>query len=273
MAVIRWNHEERELFALAYLRERDKGENQQVAWKLAQEVLPKDRRRTNASSGTVSICINSVLTPHLERALKTLKKEQLKAEVKQAAAPKSVPNLTPPLIEENRAPVAPLFSPLFATHQYPPLVPLDDLAQQFADALAGTLCARVMEALNAQLPATIKAMADAYKDSGSTAAHHGNGKQHRPRAIVAGLLPQQAGLISQEFGSKLEIAFIEADEIRSPERIDQLVKAGAPIYAMTNFISHSLDDKLKKGRDYHRISGGLSSLRDQLNSLHKSASH
>lgn len=141
----------------------------------------------------------------------------------------------------------------------PPHMSLDTMARQFAEGVAAHLVERIVEALHLQLPQQINAVVDQYKANG------GKKKENLPKVIICGLLPQQAGLMVAEFGRDLDLAFIETTEGSNSKRIDALLQSHDVAYAMTSFINHSLDGKLKNGaKVYQRISGGMTSLRDNL---------
>lgn len=173
----------------------------------------------------------------------------------QAAAPAA------PAIEETAAPAAPAPAAQPSLNGFlPSHASLDTMARQFAETIAATLVDRIMEAISLQLPAQLNAAVEQYKGGGKP-------KVDRPKVIIAGLLPQQAGLMVQEFGQSLDFAFIESQEASNSKRIDALLASHDYVYAMTGFMSHSLDGKLKVAPNFHRIPGGLSSLRAQLQAL------
>lgn len=170
---------------------------------------------------------------------------------------------------ETPAPEAPA-EPITAAPETPALpVPLfgaqisiDALARQFAMAVASHLSEQIVVALNQILPAKLEQIAEEYK-----AATPVKQRAQLPKVIIAGLLPQQAGLMVQEYGKKLDFAFIETTEASNSKRIDALLASHDYVYAMTSFMSHSLDGKLKHATNFHRISGGLTQLRAQLTAL------
>jgi hypothetical protein len=176
-----------------------------------------------------------------------------KAKELQAAADALAATATPPA-PETTPPAAPLNQGTFI----PPQMSLDAMARQFAETVASVLCERIVEALNLKLPAQINTLAEQYKSGGPK-------KVDRLRVIVAGLLPQQAGLMVSEFGNEIDFAFIESQEASNSKRIDALLQSHDMAFAMTSFMSHSLDGKLKNGaKVYQRIAGGLSTLRENL---------
>lgn len=164
-------------------------------------------------------------------------------------APAAPAEATPP------APAAQVNQSLYI----PPNLSLDVMARQFAEGIAAHLADRIVEALNLQLPAQINAVMEQYKANG------GKQKEVLPKVIIAGLLPQQAGLMVAEFGKDLDLAFIESNESSNSKRIEQLLQSHDVAYGMTSFMGHPLDGKLRSGAKlYQRVSGGLSSLRENL---------
>jgi hypothetical protein len=175
--------------------------------------------------------------------------EALALKQKQEQAQQTPP---PPPQEETPAPHISHFQAAFAPN-------IDSMVEQFANSIAEVIAARIVGALNVQLPTQIDALIDQYKNGGAPK------KEALPKVIVAGLLPQQAGLMVAEFGKELNFAFIEQTEASNSKRIDALLESHPMVFAMVGFMNHSLDGKLNKGATvYQRISGGLTSLRNAL---------
>lgn len=87
-----------------------------------------------------------------------------------------------------------------------------------------------------------------------------------PNVAIIGLLPQQAGLISQEFGRVFDFDFIEPDAVFKLRRAAE--RAGT-IIEMTKFISHSAEAIIKNGtQPLIRIHGGMSKLREELTRIY-----
>jgi hypothetical protein len=176
--------------------------------------------------------------------------EALALQQKQEQAQQTPP--PPPPQEDIAAPHISHFQAAFAPN-------IDSMVNQFANSIAEVIAARIVSALNLQLPTHIDALVDQYKNGS------GPKKEALPKVIIAGLLPAQAGLMVAEFGKELDFAFIEQTEASNSKRIDQLLESHPMVYAMVSFMNHSLDGKLNKGaRVYQRISGGLTSLRNAL---------
>lgn len=90
-------------------------------------------------------------------------------------------------------------------------------------------------------------------------------KPKRKRVTVVGLLPQQAGMLGLEYGSRLDCRFLGSDsnvnELRSATNNSDFV------LGMVGFMSHSTDGVLAKSESYLRVSGGMSKLRSILDKL------
>lgn len=87
-------------------------------------------------------------------------------------------------------------------------------------------------------------------------------KPRKKRVLIIGLLPQQAGLVSTEFGEALDLSFAGADD--NVGKIKAQAAQAGEVLAMTKFISHSCEDLVKAHPGYSRVAGGMSALRDKL---------
>lgn len=82
------------------------------------------------------------------------------------------------------------------------------------------------------------------------------------KVAILGLTPQQAGLISQEFGKMFDLKFLNADEAA---RSCNAVRAYDKALVMTGFISHKAVNNIKSVQlNYAFVSGGMTSLREAL---------
>lgn len=138
-------------------------------------------------------------------------------------------------------------------------LPLTEIAKGFAQEIAAQLAEMIVAELVTILPQQLESLRTETAKKATT--------RNLPRTVICGLLPQQAGLIQQEFGHRLDIEFVESDEASNTKRIHSLIKTRPNVFAMTNFISHSLDAVVKDAPNFHRVSGGMSSLRNNLNAL------
>lgn len=85
------------------------------------------------------------------------------------------------------------------------------------------------------------------------------------RVTVVGLLPQQSGMISREYGSRLDLRFFGTDD--NIGEIKNSAANSAFSLGMVGFMSHSTDGVLAKNENYIRVSGGMSKLRSVLDNL------
>ena len=90
----------------------------------------------------------------------------------------------------------------------------------------------------------------------------------RPAVTVVGLLPGQASMIKDEFGTEFSLHFVTSAK-NEASRLHGLCKTSDAVLTMTGFISHSLEKIIKSsGVRLVRVNGGMSSLRDELTTLY-----
>jgi hypothetical protein len=83
------------------------------------------------------------------------------------------------------------------------------------------------------------------------------------KIAVVGLIPTQQNIIKEEYGSRLKITFISADELRGSKCADRMKGADA-IFVMTGFISHAA--VMKQFKDKTRnCNGGMTGLKKEIN--------
>ena len=87
-------------------------------------------------------------------------------------------------------------------------------------------------------------------------------KSHKKRILVIGLMPQQAAIINLEYGNKFDIRF--EDSSVSPGALKGKADTMDTVLGMVNFMGHDQQDMVRYVKDYRRVAGGLSSLRDIL---------
>lgn len=88
----------------------------------------------------------------------------------------------------------------------------------------------------------------------------------KPTVLVAGLLPSQAGFISQEFGEVFDLRFFDASA-----NLQQLKDMAKVDYAFTftGKISHGVEEAIMaKGTPVRRCPGGMTMLREKLTELY-----
>lgn len=83
------------------------------------------------------------------------------------------------------------------------------------------------------------------------------------RILIVGLLPQQAGLIQQEFHRELDLDFYQTTEHRN--RLASKARHVDLVISMTKFIDHSVTETIRAAKANLRYcNGGLTALRDIL---------
>jgi hypothetical protein len=87
----------------------------------------------------------------------------------------------------------------------------------------------------------------------------------KPKVLVVGLLPNQAGIVQSEFFEAFDIRFAESDT--PTKRLESMAHDCDRVMLMTNFISHSTQDAVKKHPGFERIQGGVSKVKDRLTEL------
>jgi hypothetical protein len=90
-------------------------------------------------------------------------------------------------------------------------------------------------------------------------------KVRLPTVLIAGLLPTQAGYISQEFGHVFDLRFFETDgslqKLKSMSHVDYA-------FSFTSKISHAVEAAMQsKGTPVLRCPGGMTMLRQKLTEL------
>ena len=84
-----------------------------------------------------------------------------------------------------------------------------------------------------------------------------------PKIGVVGLLPTQAGVIAEKFGSALDISFWSADDPFS--KLDAISKTCEAVFIHVRHISHTTDHYLKGCKaNVIRVTGGTSNMVDRI---------
>jgi hypothetical protein len=86
-----------------------------------------------------------------------------------------------------------------------------------------------------------------------------------PRVTICGLLPQQAGMISSEFGQHYDLSFWKDESI---DRLKSLCKSADHIITFSGKLGHHVENTIKStNREFKRVMGGMTELRRTLNEL------
>jgi hypothetical protein len=145
------------------------------------------------------------------------------------------------------------------------------------DSIANTMAAEIMHRLNVQLTAQVADMSVRLKQQievdrpspEAMAARIANAsqplKKRLPTVLIVGLLPGQAGMISQEFGDVFDLRFWKDEAM---EMLKHNAKNADYLITFTSKISHSAEEMIKSlNLPIIRCSGGMSMLRTKLTDL------
>ena len=91
-------------------------------------------------------------------------------------------------------------------------------------------------------------------------------KVSKKRVLIAGLLPQQAGMIQSEFGEVFDLAFWKDESLQA---LKHRAEAAQVTITFTSKIGHAAESAIKAtSTEYHRCVGGMTSLRDMLTRMY-----
>lgn len=149
---------------------------------------------------------------------------------------------------------------------------LDSVVEELARAIAKQVLSRVEAQLAVQLkhilPATTQPLKpisiEALTRQVMPVEHQGS---HRPTVLIAGLLPNQAGIIQQEFGEVFDLRFYMVEENLS--RLRAMLPGADHVFTFTSKISHKVEEVMNsRGKTINRCSGGMTMLKEQLLNLY-----
>lgn len=155
-------------------------------------------------------------------------------------------------------------------HPAPAPLTIERTIQEFVSALVSQVTTQVTAQLHATLQAQVDdAIAKAVKsvvipapEKGIAAGPTAPAPRKR-RVLIVGLLPQQAGMIQQEFHRELDLSFYQTTEHRN--RLASAAGHADIVISMTKFIDHSVTETIKAAKANLRYcNGGLTALRDIL---------
>lgn len=87
----------------------------------------------------------------------------------------------------------------------------------------------------------------------------------RPKILITGLLPQQAGTLSQAFGERLDLTFWKDGNYK---QLRQLAVSNELVLIHTGHDSHSTQETVKSaGGNYRLVSGGVTALAKELHRI------
>lgn len=170
-----------------------------------------------------------------------LSKEEQRADVESALSiPAEPPRPTLPLIDIK------------------PAVTIEVLIENIADVVLKAVAARVNERLAEALAESIDV---------ESLMERLMKRRRLPRVLIAGLLPSQAGMISQEFGDVFNMDFYATGD--NLKRLKPKLANVDHFITFTSKIEHATEEVAKNaGVPIVRCSGGMSMLRDTLTRLY-----
>lgn len=144
---------------------------------------------------------------------------------------------------------------------------IEQLVDQIAAQLAQQVVSKVKVRLTRELEALIPAVTPAEPDLAPLIQRLSAPqvvqceKARLPRVGVVGLLPVQAGELTNEFADALDLRFATADRTADLAAL----KGCDVIFLHTRHLSHAADQYLKTfGVELRRVTGGVSKLKDEL---------
>lgn len=141
---------------------------------------------------------------------------------------------------------------------------VEDLATSLADTLAQQVAAKLKDRLMAQLATQLPALAAPPPQIHAPIINEP--KASKKRVLIAGLLPQQAGMIQSEFGEVFDLAFWKDESLRA---LKTRAESADVAITFTSKIGHAAENAIKTtSTEYHRCVGGMTSLRDMLTRMY-----
>lgn len=133
--------------------------------------------------------------------------------------------------------------------------PVLDALDRLVDALAEAVSDRVAAAIKTKLAARVSNVADV------VTRHANETAVRKPKVVIVGLTPQQAGIIRQEFADALTIETVESDNLR---KLNGDAHA-ENVFVNVSFVSHKVTESLQANKvTFTKFGGGLAQLRGML---------
>ena len=141
---------------------------------------------------------------------------------------------------------------------------VEDLATSLADTLAQQVAAKLKDRLMAQLATTLPALAAPPQQIHAPIINEP--RAVKKKVLIAGLLPQQAGMIQSEFGEVFDLAFWKDESLHA---LKSRAESAEVTITFTSKIGHAAESAIKTtSTEYHRCVGGMTSLRDMLTRMY-----
>lgn len=141
---------------------------------------------------------------------------------------------------------------------------VENLATSLADTLAQQVAAKLKDRLMAQLATQLPALAAPPPQIHAPIINEP--KVSKKRVLIAGLLPQQAGMIQSEFGEVYDLSFWKDESLHA---LKSRAESAEVTITFTSKIGHAAENAIKTTRtEYHRCVGGMTNLRDMLTRMY-----
>ena len=141
---------------------------------------------------------------------------------------------------------------------------VENLATSLADTLAQQVAAKLKDKLMAQLATQLPALAAPPPQIHAPIINEP--KVSKKRVLIAGLLPQQAGMIQSEFGEVFDLSFWKDESLHA---LKSRAESAEVTITFTSKIGHAAENAIKTtSTEYHRCVGGMTSLRDMLTRMY-----
>lgn len=141
---------------------------------------------------------------------------------------------------------------------------VEDLATSLADTLAQQVSAKLKDRLMAQLATQLPTLAAPPPQIHAPIINEP--KTSKKRVLIAGLLPQQAGMIQSEFGEVFDLTFWKDESLHA---LKHRAESAQVTITFTSKIGHAAENAIKTtSTEYHRCVGGMTSLRDMLTRMY-----
>jgi len=141
---------------------------------------------------------------------------------------------------------------------------VENLATSLADTLVQQVAAKLKDKLMAQLATTLPALAAPPPQIHAPIINEP--RAVKKKVLIAGLLPQQAGMIQSEFGEVFDLTFWKDESLQA---LKHRAEAAQVTITFTSKLGHAAENAIKTtSTEYHRCVGGMTSLRDMLTRMY-----
>lgn len=146
---------------------------------------------------------------------------------------------------------------------------LDAFVEQFSTAVAQQIAARVKEKVLQELEAMtlpqVPAIVEYLKERIQLPDAAPAPVTRKPSVVICGLLPQQAGIIASEFATAYNLSFWKEE---GTGKLRDMAKNADHILTFSGKMGHHVENTIKSvGKEFVRVMGGLTSLRQELATL------